>query len=376
VIGNLKIGFIVNPIAGMGGKVGLKGTDGVSKKAVAMGAEPIAPERAVEFLKKLSQLHVKPPIKILTCPHAMGEAEVKSAGLSAEVLEMHLKSETTAEDTKLAVKLTLTSKVDLIVFVGGDGTARDILDAMKGLSETPVLGIPSGVKMYSGIFAVNPLDAAEVVEAFAKETTEIMDFEIIDVDETAVRSDRFSMRLYGLLKGPSIPMRIQGSKQISPETADEYENQTAIARFIIEEMNPKGTYILGPGTTIKRLADLLGVEKTLLGIDIYKNGTVIKDVNEKKILQEIKDWHNAWIILSPIGRQGMLLGRGNQQISPEIIKRVGKPKIIVGATKSKIRGIEGGTLRVDTGDLKVDTSLRGYMKVATDYREWRVMRVQ
>jgi len=372
----LKIGFIVNPIAGMGGKVGLKGTDEVSKKAAAMGAEPIAPERAVEFLKKLSQLHIKPPIKILTCPCTMGEAEVKSAGLSAEVLEMHLKSETTAEDTKLAVKLMLTSKVDLIVFVGGDGTARDILDAMKGLSETPVLGVPSGVKMYSGIFAVNPLDAAEVVEAFAKETTEIMDFEVIDVDEAAVRSDHFSMRLYGLLKGPFIPMRIQGSKQISPETADEYENQTAIARFVIEEMNPKGTYILGPGTTIKRLADLLGVEKTLLGIDIYKDGTVMKDVNEEKILQEIQGWQNTWIILSPIGRQGVLLGRGNQQISPEIIRRVGKEKIIVGATKSKIRSIEGGTLRVDTGDLKVDALLRGYIKVATDYREWRVMRVQ
>ena len=137
----------------------------------------------------------------------------------------------------------------------GDGTARDILDAMKGSSETPVLGVPSGVKMYSGIFAVNPLDAAEIVEAFAKETTEMMDFEIIDVDETAIRSDRFSMRLYGLLKGPFVPMRIQGSKQISPETTDEQENQIAVARFIIEEMNPKGTYILGPGTTIKRLAD-------------------------------------------------------------------------------------------------------------------------
>lgn len=376
VISNLKMGFIVNPIAGMGGRVGLKGTDGVSKKAVAMGAEPIAPVRAVEFLKKMKQLPVKPRIDILTCPSIMGEAEVKSAGLSAKVLKMRLGFETTAEDTKLAVKLMLASKVDLIVFVGGDGTARDILDAMKGLSETPVLGVPSGVKMYSGIFAVNPLDAAEIVEAFAKETTEMMDFEIIDVDETAVRSDRFSMRLYGLLKGPFVPMLIQGSKQVSPETVDEHENQTAVSRFIIEEMNPKGTYILGPGTTIKRLADLLGIEKTLLGIDIYKNGTVIKDVNEKKILQEIKDWQNTWIVLSPIGRQGMLLGRGNQQISPEIIKRVGKEKIIVGATKSKIRGVEGGILRVDTGDMKVDASLRGYIKVATDYREWRLMRVQ
>ncbi|UCF58881.1 MAG: NAD(+)/NADH kinase, partial [Candidatus Bathyarchaeota archaeon] len=193
----MKMGFIVNPIAGMGGKVGLKGTDGVSKKAAAMGAEPIAPARAVEFLKRLKELNVKPHIHILTCPSIMGETEVKSAGLSAEVLKMSLEFETTAKDTKSAVKLMLKSKVDLIIFVGGDGTARDILDAIKGLSETPVLGVPSGVKMYSGIFAVNPLDTAEIVEAFAKETTEMMDFEIIDVDETAIRSDRFSMRLYG-----------------------------------------------------------------------------------------------------------------------------------------------------------------------------------
>ena len=373
---NLRMGFIVNPVAGMGGRVGLKGTDGVLKEAIRMGAEPIAPDRAAEFVRRIKDLCAKPPIEILTCPKIMGEAEVKAAGLSAKILSMPLRSETTAEDTKSAIKLMHESEVDLVVFVGGDGTARDILDAMRGLRETPVLGVPSGVKMYSGIFAVSPLDAAEIVGAFASGTTEMMDFEIVDVDESAVRSDRFSMKLHGLLKGPGVPMRIQGSKQISPETSDEFENQTAVARFIIEEMNPNGTYILGPGTTIKRLADLLGVEKTLLGVDVYKSGTVTKDVNEEKMLCKIKNWQNTWMVLSPIGRQGLLLGRGNQQISPEIIKRVGREHIIIGATKGKIQGIEGGVLRVDTGDMEVDASLKGYVKVATDYREWRLMRVQ
>jgi predicted polyphosphate/ATP-dependent NAD kinase len=171
-------------------------------------------------------------------------------------------------------------------------------------------------------------------------------------------------------------MRIQGSKQISPETVDEKDNQAAIARFIMEEMHPNATYILGPGTTVKRLAELLGVEKTVLGVDIFKNGKVILDVNEKRILDEVEDWQNTWIILSPIGRQGILLGRGNQQISPEIIKRVGKQRIIVAATKSKLRDIDGGVLRVDTGDVEVDNMLKGYIKVVTDYREWRLMPVQ
>ena len=372
----MKLGFIVNPIAGMGGRVGLKGTDGVLKEAIALGAEPVAPARAIEFLGGLRELGLEPAIDLITCPGVMGEEEAKSAGLSAEILGMPLKAETTAEDTRLAVKLMMDLKVNLIVFVGGDGTARDIHDAMRGRGELPVLGVPSGVKMYSGIFAVNPAEAAEVVAAFVNKTSQMMDFEIMDADESAIRRDRFSVRLYGFLKGPFVPMRLQGTKQVSPETLDEHENQMAVARFVVEEMDPKGTYILGPGTTVKCVADLLGVEKTVLGVDIYRDKDVIKDVNEKRILREIEDFGNTWIVVSPIGRQGMLLGRGNQQISPEIIRRVGKERVIVAATKSKLQGIEGGILRVETGDPEVDQLLRGYMKVATDYREWRLMQVQ
>jgi len=289
---------------------------------------------------------------------------------------MSLKSETTAEDTKLAIQFLVKSNVDLIVFVGGDGTARDILDAMKEVNNVLVLGVPSGVKMHSGIFAASALDAAELVKVFLEKAAQTLDFEIMDVDEAAIRQDHFSVKLYGFLKGPFVPMRLVGSKQVSPETNDEHENQMATARFIVENMDASATYILGPGTTIKCIADLLGVEKTLLGVDIYQDKAAIKDVNEQRILQEIKDWQNVWIILSPIGRQGMLLGRGNQQISPEVIRRVGKEKIIVAATRSKIQGIEGNILRVDTGTPEIDNMLRGFIRVATDYREWRLVRVQ
>jgi predicted polyphosphate/ATP-dependent NAD kinase len=371
----MKLGFIVNPIAGMGGKVGLKGTNGVLEEAIARGAKPIAPQRALEFMQKLKE-NFNEEIKILTCSGIMGAEEAASASSLVQILPMKFERETSAEDTKRAVKLLTMANVDLIVFVGGDGTAKDIFDAMEGCDEVPVLGVPSGVKMYSGIFAVNPADAADVVLAFSKKQAAIAEFEIMDADEKAIRSNAFAIKLYGFLKGPFVPMRIQGSKQVSPETVDEKDNQIAIARFVIEEMQPQATYILGPGTTVKRISELLSVEKTVLGVDVYRKRKIILDVDERRILEEVNDWHNTWIILSPIGHQGILLGRGNQQISPEIIKRVGKERIIVVATKSKLQSVDGGVLRVDTGDVEADNMLRGYVKVVTDYKEWRLMMVR
>ena len=373
----MQMGFLINPIAGMGGRVGLKGTDNVAKNALKLGAEPIASIRAREFLKALKDAAIKKDLKIITCPSPMGQDETRAVGFSEEVLPLNLTRETSAEDTKNAVRLMLERKVALIVFVGGDGTARDILDAMRAANaDVPVLGVPSGVKMYSGVFAVNPTDAAAILEAFARNETEIAEFEIMDTDEAAIREDQFHIRLYGYLHGPFLPMRIQGSKQVSPETLDEHENQLGVARFIVENMDSGGTYILGPGSTVKCVADLLGVEKTLLGVDLYQRGSVVKDVNETTLLRTIKDWNNTWTVLSPIGRQGVLLGRGNQQISPEIIKRVSKERIIVGATRSKLQSIEGGILRVDTGDAETDEMLRGYLRVITDYKEWRIVAVK
>ncbi|MGQ9551240.1 MAG: ATP-NAD kinase family protein, partial [Candidatus Bathycorpusculaceae bacterium] len=337
----MKIGFIVNPIAGMGGKVGLKGTDGVLKEAIERGAEAVAPKRAEEFLRRLTRTKGNIEVEILTCPGIMGEDEARNVNFPVQILPMKIGEETSAEDTRTAAELLVSAKVDLIVFVGGDGTARDIFDAVRGRIEVPVLGVPAGVKMYSGIFAINPSEAVSVVLAFAEKEAEIAELEIMDADEKAIRSDTFSLRLYGYLKGPFVPMRIQGSKQVTPETVNEKENQMAIARFIIEEMDAEATYILGPGTTVKLIAELLNAEKTILGVDIYKRGRAILDVDEKKILTEVDDWQNAWVILSPIGRQGILLGRGNQQISPEVIKRVGKQHIIVAATKGKLESIEG-----------------------------------
>jgi predicted polyphosphate/ATP-dependent NAD kinase len=371
----MRLGFVVNPIAGMGGKVGLKGTDGIVREAVRRGAEPIATRRATDFLRKLKEYDANMQIELLTCPGVMGEREVGEAGLITKVLPMRIAQQTTSADTRRAVRLLKRMEADLIVFVGGDGTARDILDAMEGANQVPVLGVPSGVKMYSGIFATSPSEAADVVLGFAEKKAEVTEVEIMDADEQAIREDVFIVRLYGFLRCPFFSAYVQRGKQVSPETIDEKDNQVAVAKFIIEEMRRDGTYILGPGTTVKRVAELLRVEKTVLGVDIYKSGRVILDVDEKRILREVNDWQNTWIILSPIGRQGVLLGRGNQQISPTIIRLVGKDRIIVAATRNKLQSIEENVLRVDTGDVEVDRMLSGFIRVVTDYREWRLVKV-
>jgi predicted polyphosphate/ATP-dependent NAD kinase len=371
-----RLGFIVNPIAGMGGRVGLKGTDNVLKEAIARGAQPVAPKRAIEFLSKLKQNDTETHIEVLTCPDSMGKNEADKASLPVKILPMKIGRETSAEDTKSAVDLSIAARVDLIVFVGGDGTAKNILDALRDSDSVPVLGVPSGVKMYSGVFAVNPADAVDVVLAFTRKQAETIELEVMDTDENDIRQDAFNMKLYGYLKTPVLPAHVQGSKQASPDTVDELDNQTAIARFIVEQVPADAIWILGPGTTVKRLAELLGVEKTLLGVDIYTEDGALLDVNEKQILENVKDWQNTWIVLSPIGHQGILLGRGNQQISPQILKKVGKEHVVVAATKNKLQTIDGNLLRVDTGDPETDSMLRGYIKVVTDYREWRLVKVQ
>ncbi len=377
----MNIGLLVNPIAGMGGRVGLKGTDGVVEEAIKRGASPVAPGRALEFLTALesviSSSKLRDDIRIITCPGKMGEDVAQEAGLKHEVVALDIENSTDADDTKDCVLSLYEADVRLLIFVGGDGTARDILDAVIAyeLEDLLVLGVPSGVKMYSGIFVVNPADAAEVVRLVYDGTAQTAEFEIMDTDEEAIRKDQFIINLYGYLTGPSVPARFQGAKQASPETTDEYEAQEAIAKYIIEEMDQNGTYILGPGTTVKTVADMLKVKKTTLGVDVYKQGTIYNDVNEERILELVVDFSKTWIIVSPIGHQGILFGRGNQQISPGVIERVGRDKIIVISTPSKLKGIAGEILRVDTGDIKVDDILRGYIRVITDYNEIRLTKI-
>lgn len=377
----MRIGLVVNPIAGMGGRVGLKGTDGVLEEALLRGAIPVAPGRAMEFLESLSSIMSAMSTKeitVVTCSGPMGADVSKQVGIEHEILPYEVGDETDADDTKRCVAALYQSGVRLLVFVGGDGTARDILDAINEgeLDDLLVLGVPSGVKMYSGIFVVNPKDAAEVIRLAVEGNAPSAEFEIMDADEKAIREDRFIIRLHGYMKGPLVPARFQGSKQASPETVNEQDAQEAIARYVIESMVVDGVYILGPGTTVRTVAQLLGVKKTTLGVDLYSRSGVENDVNESEILESVKDYDSTWIVVSPIGRQGILFGRGNQQISPKIIERVGRDNILILSTAAKLRDIEDETLKVDTGNASVDEMLRGYIRVITDYNELRLVKVE
>jgi len=191
----------------------------------------------------------------------------------------------------------------------------------------------------------------------------------MDADETAIRNDVFDVKLYGCMRGLSAPALIQGSKEVSPSTVNEHDSQAAIAKYVVEELPKDATLILGPGTTVESIAQALGMKKTVLGVDLYQAGEVTLDVDENTLLAKVKDWGKTWIILSPIGHQGILLGRGNQQISAQIVKRVGKKHVLVVATLNKLQGMGSEALRVDTGEEEADSLLRGSVLVVTGYRE-------
>ena len=377
-----KIGLIVNPIAGMGGRVGLRGTDDLVEVAQEKGALPVAGDRAFRFLVTLKELGSE-LFEVWSVPGQMGETECTKAGILFKLINYHPSDPTTSEDTKISIQKLLQEEMDAIIFVGGDGTARDVMDTWKNNKsekcETAFIGCPAGVKMYSAIFSTTPESAAEVLVTWVKGNAEIVELEIMDADEEAIRQDRFAVQLYGYLPGIFVPLQIQGGKQVSPSTADEQENQEAIGRTIKEEIAENSDFILGPGTTVRAVADVLmpNSRKTLLGVDVMTGDELIPDVNEQGILDLLDSGslNNVKIVVSPIGHQGMLFGRGNQQVSPEIIKRIGRDNILVVATRGKLQSLENTPFRVDTGDAEVDALLEGYIRVLIDYREWRMWQI-
>jgi predicted polyphosphate/ATP-dependent NAD kinase len=366
------IGLVVNPVAGMGGAVGLKGTDGKSivNQAISLGAKPVAPVRAEAFLAELNP--VKNSLRLVVGAGSMGEDEAKTSGFTYTVLGER-KKETSAEDTVAIAKKMADADVALLVFCGGDGTARDVLTAVG--TALPVLGVPTGVKMHSAVFAVTPQAAARVVMRFLYEALPLREAEVMDVDEKAFREGRVSAELYGYVLVPYEPHLIQANKLASPMTESELRNQAAIAIYIIETMKPDVIYIIGPGTTTRTISDLLDAKKTLLGVDLFHNKKLVaNDVNETQILEAIEE-KRVQIIVTPIGGQGFIFGRGNQQISSRVIRRVGLDNIVVVATESKLRSVKA--LRVDTGDSGLDTAFRKRkMKVVADYGIEREMRVE
>ena len=366
------LGFIVNPVAGMGGPVGLKGTDGeeILAKALALGAKPVAPAKAESFLAELQPL--KRSLRLIVGAGDMGEEEAENCDFSNRAFG-ETKKQTTAEDTLGIATKIVDAGADLLVFCGGDGTARDVLKAVN--MKVPVLGVPTGVKMHSAVFAVTPKAAARVAVNFLWGELPLRETEVMDVDEEIFREGRVSAKLYGYVLTPYEPHLIQVNKLASPMTESELQNQVAIAIYLIENLQPDVLYIVGPGTTTRTIADLLDQKKTLLGVDLFLSKKIVAhDVTEKQILEAIRG-RKAQIIVTPIGGQGFIFGRGNQQISPEVIRCVGLENIVVAATEGKLRSLT--SLKVDTGDARLDEALRARAaRVISDYKIERQMSVE
>jgi len=370
----VTVGLIVNPIAGMGGSVGLKGTDGsLVAEARRLGAEPVTPSRTHTFLN-----HVRRggAIRWLAAPGPMGAAHLKNADLLAEsvgsITGDPTATDTSAADTRSVARTMLERGIDLLVFVGGDGTARDVVDAVG--TEVPVVGVPAGVKVYSAAFAVSPRGAAAMVDAFV-DGAGVIEKEVLDIDEDAFRDDRLDATHYGFLLVPDAEGHLQPGKQGSTSTANVEENKRDIAADVVESMDAETLYLLGPGTTVRAVADALDVPKTLLGIDAVKGGERIgADLNEAAILDLLERESRCEIIVTPLGGNGFLFGRGNKPFTPEVLRRVKRDAIHVIATQRKVR--EVGVLRVDTGDPEIDRQLSGFIEVTVGYHFVKVVKVE
>ena len=357
----MRIGFVVNPIAGMGGRVGLKGTDGVVDEARERGAEPRAMDRAIESLESLREWGAD--LTIVTPPGVLGAEAATAAGFDPEILgDMAEKSlfETTVDDTTEAVRRFIDRDVDLVLFVGGDGTAVDIATTLQAVdTRTPMLGVPAGVKVYSSVFGVTPAAAGRIAATF--DGTE--EREVVDLDEEAYREGEVRTRLHAVVTVP-VAEDLQASKQLSSGSIE------GLAAGVADEVESGVTYILGPGSTVGAIKRALGFEGSPLGVDVWRDGEVIvRDGAESDLLAAMGE-RNV-IIVSPIGGQGFVFGRGNQQLSPSVIER---SEVVIVASKRKLD--ETGVLRVDTGDPALDEKLRGWQRVRVGRFEQRMMQVK
>lgn len=368
----MRVGFVLNPVAGMGGRVGLKGTDGKVDEALERGAEPRAPDRGRRALEVLAER--TGDIELLCWQDPMGAAIAREAGFDPTVLggpepaaELGTGDpRTTAADTRAAVEAFLEAGVDLVLFVGGDGTAADVAETLEG-SETPMLGVPAGVKVYSSVFAVSPEDAAAVVDSF--ERTERR--EVMDIDEDEYRDGEVSPRLRAVAFVP-VTDRLQASKQSGGGSVE------SLAAGVAEEIreHPERTYVLGPGSTLGAIKDSLGFDGSPIGIDVWSGGeVVVKDATTEDLLNVLNEPDsdgetNNIIVVTPIGGQGFIFGRGNPQLSPAVIKRCSIEIVASGAKLDDLR-----VLRVDTDDPSLDEELRGWVRVRVGKFQTRMMKI-
>jgi len=358
------LGLIINPLAGLGGPMAFKGSDGMAAEALAGGAEPRAGLRtriALECLRPVAER-----IEFLTLPGPMGGDLLSEMGFAHRVLgELH-EGPTSADDTRQAVEALQNAGVALILFAGGDGTARDVCAVAR--EGQPVLGIPAGVKIHSGVYAISPRAAGELTRHLVEGgLVRLASGEVRDLDESALREGRVAARWYGELTVPEEGGYVQHVKQAGMESEELVLSD--LAAWLEDSWDPEVRYIFGPGSTLHGLARNLGLETTLLGVDVIEKGQVIaRDVTEAQLF-ELVNGRRALLLVTAIGGQGHILGRGNQQISPRVLRAIGLDQLRVVATKRKLQTLEGRPLLVDSGDPMLDEAFPDAVRVWAGYKE-------
>ena len=365
---SFRLGVVVNPWAGIGGATALKGSDGlaVRAEALARGAEPRAPGRMTRTLAGLAS----EGLTVLTWGGAMGEDAAAASGLASTVLGA-AEGESTGADTQRAVRALVEAGIDLLLFAGGDGTARDVASALEDLRDPPlVLGVPAGVKMHSGVFAVTPEGAAEVITGLRSGALITRcEGEVRDIDEAAFREGVVKTRFYGALAVPGAPRWVQATKVSGREQESLVLEE--IAADIAARMDRSGDtlWVLGPGSTTAAIAAHLGAEKTLLGVDVFQHGACIAEDVTGEALLALCEGKAVALVVTAISGQGHIFGRGNQQLSPAFLRRLGPEQWHIVATRSKLLTLEGRPLQVDTGDPALDRALSGYRPVITGFED-------
>ncbi|MEL0189560.1 MAG: ATP-NAD kinase family protein [Candidatus Thalassarchaeaceae archaeon] len=378
----VRIGLLANPDAGLGGRLGLKGSDGQAELARSRGAEDRSGPRLKSMLEYFSKIHRGEQVDLewVTSRGRMGTDWIPSQMEGAVIVEAHQsKGTTSASDTEDAVAAMVGSEIDLLVYSGGDGTTRDIVASLSKLesSETPVIGVPSGVKMHSGCFASSPKGAAEVLSSWINGDLLVSSTEVLDLDEDLYREGKWVVRLYAEAFSPNSPRWMQGSKELV-QTESEDDIVVGLSEHIRESLVSEDQLIIwGSGGTLRAIGENNGFELTTLGIDATMGSEQVgTDLDESGILSILRSHDGpTTLLLSPMGGQGFLIGRGNLQLSPAVLESIGIDNILGVLTPAKLLTVR--KLRIETGDEGLDerfASMR-YMKVLQGYRTTRILPV-
>ncbi|MDZ7904086.1 MAG: ATP-NAD kinase family protein [Rheinheimera sp.] len=365
-----RLGFIINPFAGLGGSVALKGSDDMAATALALGAVPMASQRAEYALQEL--LALRDQLVIVTVAGAMGADLAEKLGFTLEVLKWTPAEPSTATDSEEAAAQLSQLGIDLLLFAGGDGTARNICNSVK--PSTTVLGIPAGCKIHSGVYAITPQAAGKVVAKMVRgELVSVQEAQVMDIDEVAFRSGTVRAKRYGEMQIPAELRYVQSVKTAGKESEELVLDD--LAAYFVSQMEDDVRYIMGSGSTVAAVMAELNLPNTLLGVDVVENGEVIAtDVTAAELLKLV-DGFDSRLVITLIGGQGHIFGRGNQQLSPSVIRTVGREHICLLATKSKIQQLGGRPLISDSGDPSLDQELQGMLRILCGYNDYVMYRL-